>query len=296
MSTDNINIQNKIKLLIEQNQKITPEDIYKLISEDNNGKIVIKEQGFFSVPNKNETKYLSEAMFVQENREQIKSFELEILKEFRPILPDKRNSMDNAFLVISDITEKQHGFLKVMAKELEGKSGKEWLSAFVDFVKETNDMGLINRNIYREDTIKEVFKYNEDNILLEKPKQTMAFKIEDNTSTIYIGNTFLNATTESEFKKDDYIIRDVDGKYKYMTEEDFLNKYINVDGSKISKDNLPLKNNEFNNLVNETNKTISNKDDELILLKEELNKMNIEMEQLKEKVNNLENKSFFRNM
>ena len=66
--------------------------------------------------------------------------------------------------------------------------------------------------------------------------------------------------------------------------------------SKISKDNNPLKNNEFNNLVNETNKTISNKDNELNLLKEELNKMNIAMEQLKEKVNNLENKSFFRNM
>lgn len=276
---ENIDIYDKIKTLIKENKEVNQNHITDLINNN-----IKREYPIFNIHLFGERVLagVGKAIEIKENKEDPINFVLKIPLEYRPFKDygyesdvDERfkQTMNNEFLVIKDITEEQKVKLNNMLDGFKDKLGTEWLLSFVDFMKEIDNMNLNKRDIKDK-----TFSPNlEGNVFKSEQTRMNAFRILEDATTLYIGGTQLNTTFEDKFNKGDYIIEDNFGKFINVSKEDFEAKYKVIEKE------------SFDNIIDETKKVLNDKSNEYNDLKKELENAKVEIERLREKLNGIEN-------
>ncbi len=295
-----VNIYDEIKTLIKENKEVTIRNVTDLI---NYGKKYEKSFMFYGsiegMKNlglkfdeetlKNFEESVSEAIFVKENREDFKNFIVNIPFEYRSfnqnefliindIIPFEYRSFNpNEFLIINDITSEQEIKLNNILDRFKDKVGTEWLSGFVDFMKEVNDMNLNNRDIKNKDFISNLNL--EGNVFTENPIKK-AYQITETSGTVFVNTILLtkkDSLNKEQFNKGDYIVEDKFENFINISKEDFEAKY------------KVIEKNSFENIIDETKKVLNDKSSEYNELKKELESSKLEIEKLKERLNGIEN-------
>ncbi len=281
-----VNIFDEIKTLIKENKEVTIRNVTDLI---NYGKKYEKSFMFYgSIEGmkilgmkfdeetlKNFEESVSEAIFVKENREDFKNFIVNIPFEYRSFNP-------NEFLIINDITSEQEIKLNNILDRFKDKVGTEWLSGFVDFMKEVNDMNLNNRDIKNKDFISNLNL--EGNVFTENPIKK-AYQITETSGTVFVNTILLtkkDSLNKEQFNKGDYIVEDKFENFINISKEDFEAKYKVIEKESIEKES-------FDNIIDETKKVLTDKSNEYNELKKELESAKVEIEKLREKLNGIEN-------
>lgn len=200
------------------------------------------------------THLFEEAERQKENRENFKNLIVNIPFEHRSFnsllgnaFTEINLSKNNEFLIINDITSEQEIKLNNMLDGFKNKVGTEWLLSFVDFIKEVNDMKLHQRTIEEKNTSKEDFEAK--------------YKIIDKKS-----------------------LEDLE-KNKLDSVEDMSHFFDGVKGfpkAERQQEKKEKQDSTFNNIIDETKKTLTDKSNELNDLKKELDDLKFEMKRLKE--------------
>ncbi len=276
---ENVNIYDKIKTLIKENKEVNQNHITDLINNNIKREYPISNIHLFG---ERVLAGVGKAIEIRENKEDPINFVLKIPLEYRPFKDygyesdvDKRfkKTMNNEFLVIKDITEEQKVKLNNMLDGFKDKLGTEWLLSFVDFMKEIDNMNLNKRDIKDK-----TFSPNlEGNVFKSEQTRMNAFRILEDATTLYIGGTQLNTTFEDKFNKGDYIIEDNFGKFINVSKEDFEAKYKVIEKE------------SFDNIIDETKKVLNDKSNEYNDLKKALENAKVEIDRLREKLNENEN-------
>ncbi len=278
-----VNIYDKIKISIKENEEVDPYDISKLVNMplDTIKWLEVKEVILEGV---------NAAIDVQKKREDINNLIVDIPLEYRPLNkiyieePTKtkkiEHAMYNQFLVINDITKEEQIKFNSMLDGFKDKIGKEWLLGFVDFMEEVNKTKSNNLKIENKDFVSNLNL--EGNVFKQEPFTEKAYQIVKDATALYINGTHLNATIEDKFNKGDYIIEDNFGKFINVSKEDFEAKYKVIEKESIEKES-------FDNIIDETKKVLTDKSNEYNGLKKELESAKVEIERLREKLNGIEN-------